>query len=161
MPQFVRRGPGAALNMGGICLLEMPQSEIDIRERSPLALAFLGDSVLELLVRGQLVAHSRLSPGALHREAAQVVSAKGQWDALPALEPLLTPEEAAVLRRGRNASKASVSKHATPQQYKASTGLEAVFGWLYLQNKHQRIWQLFECIWQYHLGKAQGGDTSG
>ena len=73
-------------------MIEMPKNDIDIRERSPLALAFLGDGVLELLVRSRLVATSRLAPGALHREAAQVVSAKGQWDALGSLEPLLTAD---------------------------------------------------------------------
>lgn len=132
-------------------MLDMPEHEIDLRERSALTLAFLGDSVLELLVRAQLVAGSRVAPGALHREAAQVVSAKGQWEALGVVEPLLTEAEAGVFRRGRNASKASVSKHATPEQYRASTGLEAVFGWLYLQNDQTRIQELFEPIWRHHL----------
>ena len=113
--------------------------------------------MLELLVRARLLAGSRLSPGALHREAAQVVSAKGQWGALETLVPLLTEEEASVLRRGRNASKSSVSKHATPQQYQASTGLEAVFGWLYLQNRHERIQELFEYMWQWHLRQPEPG----
>ena len=136
-------------------MLEMPKSNIDPRERSSLALAFLGDSVLALLVRARLLAGSRLPPGALHREAAQVVSAKGQSSVLDTLLPLLTEEEAGVLRRGRNASKSSVSKHATPQQYQASTGLEAVFGWLYLQNRHERIQELFEHIWRCHLHQTE------
>ena len=53
-----------------------------------------------------------------------------------------------MLRRGRNASKASVAKHATPQEYRASTGFEALWGWLYLTGQNERIGQLFEALWQ-------------
>ena len=118
--------------------------EIDIKEMSPLALAFVGDAVLELLVRSRLVGTTRLQPGRLHSVATQYVSARE----LAALEPLLTEQEAAVLRRGKNASKASVAKHATAQEYRASTGLECLLGWLYLQGQNDRIAQLFEVLWQ-------------
>lgn len=123
-------------------------SEIDLHEQSPLNLAFGGDGVYELLVRQRLVERTRLQPGALHAAAVRYVSAKGQFRALELLEPSLTEEEQAVLRRGQNATKASVSKHATPQEYRASTGIEALFGWLYLKGDNQRIQQLFERIWQ-------------
>lgn len=123
-------------------------SEIDLHEQSPLNLAFVGDGVYELLVRQRLVERTRLQPGALHAAAVRYVSAKGQFRALELLEPSLTEEEQAVLRRGQNATKASVSKHATPQEYRASTGIEALFGWLYLKGDNQRIQQLFERIWQ-------------
>lgn len=131
-------------------MLQVPHSDIDLRERSPLALAFVGDGVLELLVRARLVAQSRRPAGALHREAIRMVSAKGQFAALVDLEPRLTPQEADIVRRGRNASKASVSKHASAREYRASTGLEALFGWLYLQNNNARIEALFETIWQHY-----------
>lgn len=123
-------------------------SEIDLHEQSPLNLAFVGDGVYELLVRQRLVERTRLQPGALHAAAVRYVSAKGQFRALELLELSLTEEEQAVLRRGQNATKASVSKHATPQEYRASTGIEALFGWLYLKGDNQRIQQLFERIWQ-------------
>lgn len=123
-------------------------SEIDLHEQSPLNLAFVGDGVYELLVRQRLVERTRLQPGALHAVAVRYVSAKGQFRALELLEPGLTEEERAVLRRGQNATKASVSKHATPQEYRASTGIEALFGWLYLKGDNRRIQQLFEQIWQ-------------
>lgn len=132
-------------------MLEVPESKIDIRERSPLALAFVGDGVIELLVRARLVAQSRASARELHKRAVQMVSARGQHAALAGLEPLLTPEEADVVRRGRNANKASVSKNATVQEYRASTGLEALFGWLYLQNRLPRIEELFQPIWEHYL----------
>ncbi|MEG1745116.1 MAG: cysteine--tRNA ligase, partial [Ruthenibacterium sp.] len=62
-------------------------------------------------------------------------------------EPLLTERESAVVRRGKNSTKATVAKHATPQEYRASTALEALFGWLYLQNENARIEALFDVIW--------------
>ena len=89
--------------------------EIDIREQSPLNLAFVGDGVFELLVRQRLVERTRLVPGKLHAACVKYVSAKGQNRALAAIEDQLTEAEQAVLRRGKNASKASVAKHATPQ----------------------------------------------
>lgn len=130
-------------------MLEMQTSPIELRERSPLVLAFIGDGVLELLVRSRLVAQSRMPPNALHRKAVCMVSAKGQFAALEALQPFLSPEEAHIVRRGRNASKAAVSKNASVEEYRASTGLEALFGWLYLQNNTARINTLFDSIWQH------------
>lgn len=124
------------------------ENEIDLREQSPLALAFVGDGVLELLVRGRLVGHTRLQPAQLHRNAVRFVSARGQFAGLTALEPVLTQAEQAVVRRGKNASKATVAKHATAEEYRASTALESLFGWLYLQNENGRIAQLFELVWQ-------------
>ena len=122
------------------------ESEIDIREHSPLALAFMGDGVYELLVRRLLVTHTRLVPNRLHGEAVKYVSAKAQFVFLQALLPLLTEQEQAVVRRGKNASKATVAKHATAEEYRASTALEALFGLLYLQNRFDRIEELFDVI---------------
>ena len=111
----------------------MNESEkIDPRELSPLALAFVGDSVLELLVRQRLVEHHRLSAGKLNAEKVKYV----------------TEEELAVFKRGRNASKASVAKHASPEEYRASTGFECLLGWLYLNGQLERVHQLFEVLWQ-------------
>lgn len=121
--------------------------EIDLHEMSPIALAFVGDGVYELLVRARLVERTRLVPNHLHRHAVRLVSAKGQFTAFEAIEPLLTEQEQAVLRRGKNSSKATVAKHATPQEYRASTAIEALFGWLYLQNQNDRIEELFDIIW--------------
>ena len=121
--------------------------EVDIHEMSPLALAFVGDAVLELLVRARLVGSTRLQPNRLHTVATHYVSAHAQNRELEILEPMLTEAEANVLRRGKNASKASVAKHATAQEYRASTGLECLLGWLYLQGQNDRIQQLFEALW--------------
>lgn len=121
--------------------------EIDLREQSPIALAFVGDGVLEALVRARLVERTRLVPGRLHAAAVHFVCAKSQCAALERIEPMLTEAEQAVVRRGKNATKATVAKHATPREYRASTGLEALFGWLYLQNRTERLEQLFDAVW--------------
>ena len=111
--------------------------KIDIREQGPLSLAFVGDAVLELLVRQRLVETTRLQPGRLHAAATRYVSARAQSRELALLEPVLTEEEANVLRRGKNASKATVAKHA-----------ECLLGYLYLQGRNSRILELFELVWQ-------------
>ena len=123
------------------------KSEVDIHEMSPLALAFVGDAVLELLVRSKLVGTTRLQPNRLHTVATHYVSAHAQSRELEILEPLLTEAEASVLRRGKNPSKASVAKHATVQEYRASTGFECLLGWLYLQGRNDRIQELFDALW--------------
>jgi len=122
-------------------------TEIDLRERSPLALAFVGDGVLETLVRTRLVERTRLAPGRLHAAAVHFVCARSQCAALEVIEPLLSEEEQAVVRRGKNCSKATVARHATPREYRASTALEALFGWLYLQNETNRVQTLFDAVW--------------
>ena len=118
--------------------------KIDPRELSPLALAFVGDSVLELLVRQRLVEHHRLSAGKLNAEKVKYVSARAQFREEQLLEPLFTEDELAVFKRGRNASKASVAKHASPEEYRASTGFECLLGWLYLNGRLSRVHELFE-----------------
>ncbi len=122
--------------------------KIDLRELSPLALAFVGDSVLELLVRQRLVEHHRLSAGRLNAEKVKYVSARAQFREEQLLEPLFTEEELAVFKRGRNASKASVAKHASPEEYRASTGFECLLGWLYLNGQLHRVEELFDALWQ-------------
>lgn len=122
--------------------------EVDVREQSPLNLAFVGDGVFELLVRQRLVERSRLAPGKLHAACVKYVSAKGQNKALAVIQDQLTEQEQAVLKRGKNANKATVAKHATVQEYRTSTGFEALFGWLYLTGQNQRIEELFELLWQ-------------
>lgn len=135
--------------------LFVPGEGVDIHEQSPLSLAFVGDGVWELLVRQRLVERTRLQPGRLHSEAVKYVSAKAQFQALAVLDPLLTEQEQAVVRRGKNTSKATVAKHATPEEYRASTGFEALLGWLFLQGRGERIRELFEAVWQ--AGEAEKG----
>ena len=130
-------------------MLFTSENEIDLRERSPLALAFVGDGVYELLVRAREVERTRLKPSRLHSGAVRFVSARGQFEALRYLEPMLTEAEKDLVRRGHNASKATVAKNASPEEYRASTGFECLLGYLYLEGKNDRIQELFDAVWDH------------
>ena len=111
-----------------------------------LGLAHLGDSVFEVMVRAWLILHGKAKARDLHRATVRYVAAPAQADAVERLLPLLTPEEADVYRRGRNTAPHSVPRAASRAQYQAATGLEALFGWLYLQGRTERLNELFEVI---------------
>lgn len=113
---------------------------------SSLGLAHLGDSVFEVMVRAWIALHGKAKPKDLHRATVTYVSAPTQAAAMEKLLPQLSEEEADVYRRGRNTAPHSVPKAATRAQYQAATGLEALFGWLYLQGRTQRLNELFEII---------------
>ena len=130
-------------------MLFTSENEIDLRERSPLALAFVGDGVYELLVRAREVERTRLKPNRLHSGAVRFVSARGQFEARRYLEPMLTEAEKDLVRRGHNASKATVAKNASPEEYRASTGFECLLGYLYLEGKNDRIQELFDAVWDH------------
>ena len=124
-----------------------PQPEkIDPRELSPLALAFVGDSVLELLVRQRLVEHHRLSPGRLNAEKVKYVSARAQFREEKLLEPLFTEEELAVFKRGRNAHVNTIPHSASRSDYLKATALECLMGYLYLKGATERINELFSVM---------------
>ena len=113
---------------------------------SSLGLAHLGDGVFEVMVRSWIALHGKAKPKDLHRATVTYVSAPAQAAAMERLLPQLSEEEADVYRRGRNTAPHSVPKAATRAQYQAATGLEALFGWLYLQGRTQRLNELFEII---------------
>ena len=119
--------------------------ERDLREYSPGTLAFLGDCVFELLVRERLVLRGNRPVGELNREKIQMVCCKTQAKAFKMLEPCLTEREADIYKSGRN-SHVSVPKNATPADYHNATGLEALFGYLYLKGDIERIRELYEKI---------------
>jgi len=124
--------------------LELSQGEI--RAISNLGLAHIGDCVYELLVRSRLICSGRSTSAGLHRETVKYVSAPAQAAAVEKILPSLTDEERDVYRRGRNTRVNSVPKNADIGQYHAATGLEALFGWLYLKGSHERINELFAII---------------
>ena len=113
---------------------------------SYLGLAHLGDSVFEVMVRSWLVLHGKAKAKDLHRATVRYVAAPAQAAAVERLLPLLTQEEADVYRRGRNTAPHSVPRAASRGEYQAATGLEALFGWLYLQGRIERLNELFEVI---------------
>ncbi len=119
---------------------------VDIREQSPLAMAFVGDAVYSLLIREYLVKHKRYKINTLNRLSVKYVSAHGQFMALQLLQDVLTDEEKAIAKRGQNTSKATVAKHATVEEYRASTGFECMLGWLKLTDQNERIEYLVDYI---------------
>lgn len=113
---------------------------------SMLGLAHVGDAVYELLIRSMLCQQGHSAVGDLHKGTVALVRAEAQAQAMTRLADILSEEELAVYKRGRNTRVNSVPKHAQLGQYHAATGLEALFGWLYLQGKLERINQLFSVI---------------
>ena len=122
-----------------------PLTEEEVRAMGSLALAHVGDAVFELLVRVHLAAAGGRN-GSLHRAAVEMVNAAAQAGDMEKLPPLLTEEEAEVFRRGRNVKVHSVPKHARLGDYHAATGLEALFGYLYLLDRRDRLNALFAVI---------------
>lgn len=117
-------------------LLRVPGPEID-RLPGSLELAFLGDTIYDMYVRRMLVEHGGPMKR-LQQEASHRVCAHAQSEALACIEPLLNDEEAAVVRRARNA-KQHPPRNSDPAEYQRATGLEALLGWLYIRGKAERI----------------------
>lgn len=115
----------------------------DSRSASNAALAYLGDAVIELLVRERLVSEGYTSSKALNAHALDYVRAPAQAAAMARITPLLTEEELAVFHRGRNIGHTSTPKNATVGEYRAATGMEALFGYLHMTGKEQRARELF------------------
>ena len=124
-------------------LKEMFQLEDrDIRTYSPLTLAYIGDGVYDLVIRTILVKKGNCPVNQLHRRASSLVKAGAQSAMMEILEPMLTEEELAVYRRGRNAHSPTMAKHATMADYRRATGFEALMGYLYLKEDFSRIVEL-------------------
>jgi len=120
-----------------------PVDKEQAKQMNPVVLAFIGDAAYTLFVRERLALSSRYKTGELDRRTSQIVSAHGQSLELERMMPLLTQEEEAVFRRGRNAKKPTKSKNATVGEYVRSTGFEALLGFLYLTGQTDRIEELF------------------
>lgn len=118
----------------------------DVNAISMLGLAHIGDGVYELLVRTRLCAKGHSAVQKLHKLTVAQVNAPAQAAAVKKILPSLTEAELAVYKRGRNAKVNSVPQRASEAEYHAATGLEALFGWLYLQGQRERIAELFEII---------------
>lgn len=117
---------------------------IRLQDVTAPALAYLGDSVLETVVRTYLVSERGLSTSAhLNREALAFVRASAQSAAMAHIEPLLTEEETTVYHRGRNIGHGNTPKSATVLEYRRATGMETLFGWLSLSGRTDRILELF------------------
>lgn len=115
--------------------------DVDVKQVNALALAYMGDAVLEIAIREHLLRSGRVKPKVLHREATHYVSAKAQAMVIRKMidEAFFTEEELAILRRGRNAKSGSVPKNTDVQTYNYSSAFEAVLGYLHLLGRQQRV----------------------
>lgn len=121
--------------------MNLPKGQIDAI--SNLGLAHIGDGVFELLCRSYLCAQGHTNVLELHRRTVSMVKAPAQAAFIDRILPQLTETELSYYRRGKNAHVHAVPKGATPAQYAKATGLEALFGRLYLEGQLERINQLF------------------
>ena len=118
----------------------------EVNAISNLGLAHMGDCVFEILCRGYLCAKGGKNVGNLHRDTINMVKATSQAQFVDKLLPLLTEEELAYYRRGKNAHVHAVPKSCTPAEYAKATGLEALFGALYLAGRTERLNELFKAV---------------
>lgn len=118
--------------------------DVDIRTYSPLALAYIGDGVFDLIIRSVVVGRGNTKPNRLHQRTSQVVKAHTQAQIIEYLLPQLDEEEADIYRRGRNANSSTMAKNATVADYRKATGLEALVGYLYLTDRFERLMDLIK-----------------
>ena len=115
----------------------------ELRAISSIGLAHMGDAVFEILVRTWLCAHGKATGKGLHQATIRLVCAESQSQKAQKILPLLSEEELAVFKRGRNAQVHSIPAHASRAQYGEATALEELLGWLYLRGRKERINELF------------------
>lgn len=121
-------------------------TEDQVHAISNLGLAHLGDSVFEIMVRSRLCLEGKASARGLHRATVKLVAAPAQARMMEKIIPLLSEEEDDVFHRGRNSNVHSVPKAASRADYQTATGLEALFGWLYLHGRTERLNELFAAM---------------
>lgn len=117
-----------------------------LRQCSALALAHMGDSVYELMTRGYLTSSGLVTSRNLHRETIRLVCAGAQAAGAHAIQPMLTEQEDAIFRHGRNSKPKSIPKSSSPMEYALATAVESLFGWLYLRGEYDRLNELFAVI---------------
>ena len=122
---------------------------VDTKALNPLTLAFMGDAVYEQMAREKVIElHGSISPQKLHSYTVERVRASFQAKGYEKIKDILSEEETAVFKRGRNSHSVTVPKSATPSDYRAATGVEALFGYLFLKGENERAQNLFNIIWE-------------
>lgn len=113
--------------------------ETEAKSYSPLVLAYIGDGIYDLVIRTVVVNRGNTQANKLHRKTSSLVKAAAQSAMIDELLEILTEEEKAVFKRGRNAKSATMAKNATMADYRKATGFEALMGYLYLSNQLERM----------------------
>ncbi len=117
---------------------------VDIRSYSPLALAYIGDGVFDLIIRSFVINRGNVQVNKMHRHTSNIVKAQTQAQMVQALEPLLNTEEEGYYKRGRNAKSHTTAKNASVGDYRKATGFEALVGYLYLTGQNERLMELMK-----------------
>ncbi len=118
--------------------------DIDLVNYSPLVLAYIGDSIYEIVVRTCVVTKGNTQVNKLHKKSSSYVNAHSQALIIMSLMDKLTDEEIRIYKRGRNAKSVTMAKNATVSDYKKATGFEALMGYLYLNNETDRMLELMK-----------------
>ncbi|HZJ83727.1 MAG TPA: ribonuclease III domain-containing protein [Clostridia bacterium] len=124
--------------------------ENQVRMMNPLILAYIGDTIYDLLVRTYLIMTKDVTVHNLHKQAIDFVSAGAQAHTLDNILDKLTDEEKNIIRRGRNAKSGTVPKNAHIGEYKYATGFEALLGYLYLLGRTDRLIEIGDLILKQH-----------
>ncbi len=131
-----------ALSVMEEMLKQLEVKKVDAKTYSPLALAYMGDAVYEIIIRTMIVSRANQQVNKYHKKASSYVKAESQAKMIIKLEPYLTEEEEAVYKRGRNAKSYTSAKNASIIDYRMATGFEALVGYLYLKNDWKRLMEL-------------------
>ncbi len=134
-------------------VLECEYGGVSPRELSPLVLAYIGDAVYEVLARTMVISLGNAPVNKMNAKAKKIVNAKSQCEAYFKIKDIITDDEAAVFKRGRNANSYTHPKNMDINDYRHATGLEALFGFLYLSGNNERITELFDIIQSGQISK--------
>jgi ribonuclease-3 family protein len=118
--------------------------DVNPKELSPLVLAYVGDAIFELLVRAEVLKNGNAPVNKLNGKARKIVNAASQSAMYSKLEDVVTDEEMAVMKRGRNAKSFTAAKNQSITDYRRATGVEALFGFVYLNGDSERLMELFD-----------------
>lgn len=130
---------GGSRDFPGLMKDSLVLRDVDARIYSPLALAYIGDAVYELLIRTRVINHGSVQVSRMHKKSASLVKASAQAELVKLLMDELTEEEKAVFKRGRNAKSVTMARNATMTDYRMATGFEALVGYLYLTERYERL----------------------
>ncbi|WP_461810929.1 Mini-ribonuclease 3 [Faecalimonas sp.] len=130
------------INFNGYMKKIFSMQEMDIREYSPLTLAYIGDSIYDLIIKSLVINRGNKQVQKLHKETSSLVQASAQSKMMRAMQEELTDEERAVYKRGRNAKSVSPAKNQSITDYRRATGFEALLGYLYLKEDWKRMLDL-------------------
>lgn len=129
-------------NLGVFLKVGQVMSELEARNLNPLSLAYIGDAVYELFIRTKIFRN--LPPNKLNKEAKKYVAAYAQAEFAEKIMDILDEDELYILKRGRNKKQNTVAKNQSVGDYKIATGVETLFGYLYITGRHERMLELIE-----------------